>query len=264
MSHADGRFVAIVNDYGTTGIIYDLLTMRPTLQLDGGDYHPEQVQFAIVFVARHGRTVAIHRTDWNRLDASDAETGRLLTARETPRYVLDQPRPDHYLDYFHGPLAISPDATYILDDGWVWGAVGYPAAWDINAWLTTNVWESEDGASLVHLPWREEWDKPFCWLDAGRVAAWGVGEDESDTFDGARILSLSAGARVMKRFAGPSGAFFSDGVRLFSSAEDGLSIWDVEAGARTARIDGFRPTRQHRGSRELAEIAGRTLRRWRY
>ena len=55
-------------------------------------------------------------------------------------------------------------------------------------------------------------------------------------------------------FAGPSGDLFSDGQQLFSSAEDGLSIWDIATGERTAYGPGFRPRRFCPASGEFVEI----------
>ncbi len=81
--HCDpsGHFAALVHDYGRYGIVVDLLGKRITMTLDGGDYHPETVPFSLSFIIHNERPVIIHRTAWNRLDASDPETGRLLTAR---------------------------------------------------------------------------------------------------------------------------------------------------------------------------------------
>jgi hypothetical protein len=91
--------------------------------------------------------------------------------------------------------------------------------------------------------------------------------------DGARILAVAETdasrpgwrvARELGAFAGPSGRVFSDGRRLFSAAADGLAIWDLDAGALVARIDGFAPSKQHALGRELAEVSGQRLLHWRY
>lgn len=124
---ADGAFAAVVNDYGRFGEVLDLTTGRATLALDGGDYNEETVPFSLAF-ARHGdATVVVHRTDWNRLDVSDARTGELLTARPSDA-------PEHKLDYFHGALYLSPGGSRILDDGWIWHPVGFPAVWSLDRW----------------------------------------------------------------------------------------------------------------------------------
>ena len=69
-------------------------------------------------------------------------------------------------------------------------------------------------------------------------------------------------ARELKAFAGPAGAFFSDGTWLFSSDETGLSRWDPADGARTGQIPNFRPTRRHRGANELIQLIGADIVRW--
>jgi hypothetical protein len=118
----------------------------------------------------------------------------------------------------------------------------------------------------LSLPPRDHyWDHAMCWLDADRIALGGLGDDEDAMVDGARIFAVAeSGAAELGAFAGPAGEFFTDGERLFSADEDGLSVWDVETGARTGHIDGFRPTRQHVAGRELVEPKGATLRRFRY
>jgi hypothetical protein len=103
---AGGEFAAIVNDYGRHGEVIDLGTGRTTMLLDGGDYHPETVPFSLSFVEHRGRILVIHRTAWNRLDASDAAIAQLLTARAPANSGSPQPDQEHYLDYFHGALAV--------------------------------------------------------------------------------------------------------------------------------------------------------------
>ncbi len=271
----NGRFVAVVNDHGQLGAIYDIPAGRQTMELNGGDYHPETVPFSFAFVEHDGKTVAIHRTAWNRLDASDASTGELLTERGPTSYSTGEPTPEHYLDYFHGRLLVSPDGRHVVDDGWVWHPVGIPEVWDIRLWLTSNVWESEDGPSKFWLAHRTYyWDHAMCWIGSDRIAVGGIGDDDDKIFAGARIFSASEvrsfspgrspAAEELIAFAGPGDRFFSDGSRLFAVDDRGLSIWDVDAGAMIGTIDGFNPTRQHTESRELVELEGRTLRIWRY
>jgi hypothetical protein len=61
-------------------------------------------------------------------------------------------------------------------------------------------------------------------------------------------------AREINAFAGPAGAFFSDGTWLFSSDETGLSRWDLVTGERTGHLPGFHPSQHHRSARELIEL----------
>jgi hypothetical protein len=270
----DATFAAIVHDYGRHGRVFDLRTGRSTIELEGGGYHPWTVPFSFAFAEHRGRTVAIHRTAWNRLDASDAATGQLLTDRGPTSYRRGEERPEHYLDYFHGRLVVSPDGQRIVDDGWLWHPVGIPTVWDLGRWLDSNPWESEDGPSRMSLAFRDYyWDHGMCWLDSERIAISGIGEDQDWMVDGARIIaaaqadpSSGAGrlALELSAFAGPSGHFFGDGRHLFSAGKDALSIWDVEAGALLARIGRFTPSRQHSHGRDLVEVSGQRLLRWRY
>jgi hypothetical protein len=273
---ACGQFGAVVNDYGKRGQLIDLQRGVVTRVLDGGDYHQDTVPFSFAFVNLKGRTLAIHRTDWNRLDISDPATGALLTERSPTQYQEGEPRPPHYLDYFHGALHVSPKNTYILSDGWVWHPVGIPTTWKLENWCDSNVWESEDGLSKLDICARDYyWDRAVCWIDDRRLAIGGIGEDDEDMVNGVRVFDItlpgtaSPGSREDWRWPleiatllGPAGLFFSDGTSLFSAADDGLSRWDLGSGAKTGQLTEFKPTRYHRGARELIQIVNNTLLRW--
>jgi hypothetical protein len=269
----NGNFVAVVNDYGRYGQVMDLRSGKVTLTLDGGQYHPETVPLSFAFAEAPGRVIAIHRTAWNRLDVSDPATGELLTDRD-PTSLRHGNK--HYLDYFHGALYVSPGGAHIVDDGWVWHPSGIPSAWSINRWLSENVWESEDGPTKMYLCQRAYyWNEAITWIDEKCVAVGGVGDDDILMIDGVRIFDITSppdldashstgtgSARELKAFAGPTGAFFSDGTWLFSSDKTGLSRWDLADGARTGQIPNFQPTRRHRGANELIQLIDGAIVRW--
>lgn len=60
VSH-NGEFAAVVNDYGQFGQVINLRSGRITLNLDGGDYHPETVPFSFGFASWQGNVVGVHR-----------------------------------------------------------------------------------------------------------------------------------------------------------------------------------------------------------
>ena len=250
-----GKFAAVVIDGGSHGEILELQSGEVTISLGGGDYQCHTVPYAFAFARLRGRTVAVHRTDWNRLDLSDPGTGRVLSDRPCHTKHWPAPDPEHYLDYFHGALYVSPDGTSVVDDGWGWHPYGLVATWSLDAWLS-NPWESEDGPTWKQFCWREYyWGHGIAWLSDQLVAVGGIGDDDDWMIDGARVFD-STTAREIHSFAGPSGLFLSDGRWLYASDEDGLSRWDPTEGCRTGRISGFRPTRLHRGAGELAELRG--------
>lgn len=271
-----GDFAAVVSDYGRYGAVVDLSVGNVTVTLDGGEYHPETVPFSFAFLDHGGQTIAVHRTAWNRLDLSDASNGKLLSVRNPTSYRAGEQRPEHYLDYFHGALYVSPNGTRILDDGWVWHPVGVPVVWDLNRWLSENPWESEDGPTRKKVCARDYyWDHGVIWLDEQTVAIAGLGDDDIEIIDGVRIFDItsrgSAGsgwrddwswAKQITSFAGPAGKFFSDGRWLYSSDKSGLSKWDTQTGTRIGYIENFRPTQHHTGTGELAELADGVLIRW--
>jgi hypothetical protein len=259
---ACGRFAAVVNDYGQYGRVVDLhRSGRTTLRLDGGTNRPDTVPFSAAFARRDGRTVVISRTNWNRLDVHDAETGRLLTDR-TPEPAAPDQIPAHELDYFHGRLHVSPDGHWIADDGWVWSPVGLPAVWDLQRWLHGNVWESEDGPSRLRLCQRNYlWDTPMCFIGNDLLAISGIGDDDQLMLEGVRIFSPATGDEVTA-FAGPAGALFADRSRLYSAGPDGLQIWDPVTGHRTGSVPGFVPTCHHRGAGQFGAVRDGVLLRW--
>jgi hypothetical protein len=258
----DGEYAAVVNDYGTQGLVFEVATGRVTMQLDGGSYHSETVPFSLCFAEDRGRTVLVHRTAWNRLDVSDPASGALLTPRQLTELGQGEDIPEHYQDYFHGAIYPSPNGQRLLDDGWVWHPVGAPVAWSLSRWLGDNAWESEDGPSNTSLCQRDYyWDHGMCWVGDDLVALEGIATDDEEMIAGVRIFEIAAEPHVRGRravearcFAGPTGQLFSDGALLFSSAGDGLSVWDVRSGERLGLVPGFVPTSHHRGARELAEF----------
>ncbi len=259
---ADGRFAAIVIDYGTRGLLLDLTTGQVALRLDRDDYHSDTTPYPCAFVASAHGPLLVHATRWNRLDVYDPTARRSRSQRSQPRYERDKPFPPHYLDYFHGALCPSPDGRWIADDGWVWHPVGIPTLWSVPAWLA-NPYESEDGPSRRELCLREyHWDTPMCWVGADRLAVSGLGDDGGWMLPGVRLFDPVSG-RELAAFAGPAGPLHSDGHRLCSTGDDGLEIWDPDTGERTGRVPGFRPTRYHPATGELAALHGEHLERWR-
>jgi hypothetical protein len=256
-----GDFAAVVNDYGHHGQVIDLRTGEVTLSLHGGGYHPDTVPFSLAFARHQGRAVVIHRTNWNRLDISDAATGELLTRREQASGRPGEP-PEHYLDYFHGALHLSPGGRWVADDGWVWHPVGVPMVWDAHRWLQDYAWEPEDGPTRRALCQRAyHWDTPMCWTGEDLLVISGIGSDDEAMLAGVRIFDVAAGAQVAA-FAGPAGPLFAATGRLYSAAPDGLEVWDPLTGERTGVIPGFVPASHHPAAGELAGISGGILRRW--
>lgn len=265
-----GLFAAVVNDYGRFGEVIDLRAGQVTMALDNGGGHAETVPFSLAFARHRSRDVVIHRTAWNRLDVSEASSGRLLTSRGPTGYQSGEPRPGHYLDYFHGALYVSPDEARIFDDGWFWHPVGIPVAWELAAWLDGNAWESEDGPTKIEFCVLEYWDRAFSWIGSHRVAIEDIGDD--DTPPCTRIFDLTTATTPRGRtrqaaeiavLHGPQGRLFSDGTTLLSADDDGLSLWDPATGSLTGSIPGFTPAYYHPAARELLEVSDTRLRRCR-
>lgn len=169
----DEEVAVLCHDFGRFGVVVDLQEKRTTMRLDKGNYRNEHTPFPAAFFRFEGQTLLVHATDWNRLDVSDPRSGQLLSSRTSPSYRGVEERPQHYLDYFHGQLHVSPDEQWIADDGWVWAPVGVVASWNIARWIGGNVWESEDGVTRHRLCERPYlWNIPVAWIDAEHVAVW--------------------------------------------------------------------------------------------
>ncbi|MGW4650275.1 hypothetical protein [Kitasatospora sp. NPDC004289] len=262
---ADGRFAAVVIDYKRYGRVLDLSTGAVTMRLDGGDDDCETVPFSLAFTEHQGRTLLVHRTDWNRLDVSDPADGTLLTGRSQPPYTSDR-----YLDYFHGALHLSPDGRRIADDGWIWQPVGAPLVWSLHRWLTEDPYEADAGATLFVADYADRWDVPMVWLDDDRLA---IGSTEllgDEPRPGARVVHADGftgslpwrTATDFSFFPGPEGRFFAADGLLYAAASEGLTTWDPGTGARLATVPGFRPTHHHRPAGELAALVDGALHRW--
>jgi hypothetical protein len=155
-----------------------------------------------------------------------------------------QPRSEHYLDYFHGTLAVSPTAQWIAD-----------------RWAMENPWESEAGPSVRNLCRRNYyWGHPMCWVADDHLALSGIGFDVDHMLPGVRIFNVVTGHEV-NAFAGHGGPLFFDHY-LYSGAPDSLHVWDVRTREHLGGIPEFSPTRHHPGSHELASLSPESIVRW--
>jgi hypothetical protein len=189
-----GEMAAVVESRGRHGIVLDLDAGRPTMRLDRGDYYVKHSDFPAAFFEFDGQLRLVHGTDWNRLDVSDPRTGTLLTDRSPTSYCRGEERPEHYLDYFHGGLAVSPGEEWVVDNGWVWSPVGFVTSWSLRRWQRDNPWESEDGPSKRSLCGRHYyWDGPLCWIDDRTVAIWGYGNDDENLIPTALLFDVESG-----------------------------------------------------------------------
>jgi hypothetical protein len=257
-----GRFAAIVSARGSTGVVVDLDRGEVSLSVDRGTYRVEHTDFPFAFAHLDGRDVVVHGSAWNKLDVSLADSGELLTARQPSPSGEGQPRPEQYLDYFHGTLNVSPTEQWIADDGWVWHPIGVPRSWNLQRWTTQNPWESEDGPSVRRLCMRNyHWGHPMCWVGDDELAISGIGFDDEHMLPGVRVFNARSGQEI-NTFAGPDGQLFFDG-HLYASSANGLEVWDVHTAERLGSVSGFVPSRHHRGAHELITPLPESILRWR-
>ena len=258
-SSASGRFVAASADFAASGAnVVDLISGRQTIALECPTYLPTTVPFSVCFITQAGRELVVYRSEWNRLDARDAETGELLTSRESPTYEKGR-RSAHYLDYFHGRLRPSPNGDWILDDGWVWSPLGVPYLIGAKRWLSEDIWESEDAPSRRELPLREDWNFNDCWIDDRRLAFRSVRElgedDEFKVFDGSRIFNVEEMDIAPVAIDGARGRLISDGARLFTVADGATTAWSTDSGEKLFEIDEYEPDFAVRGAGVLVGLS---------
>jgi hypothetical protein len=266
----DGNLVAVTNTLGRNGVVLELDSGRRTVQLQRDDYHSDVSPFPVAFFMHKDRLLLVHATAWNRLDITDPITGMLLTQREPTSYHRDEQRPQHYLDYFHGRLIVSPNHDWIADDGWIWHPVGCVTSWSIYQWVEENPWELEDGESKRSLCCRDYfWGGPFCWVDNHTLAIWGYGRDDEWLIPAVRLFDVISGDEV-RWFAGPEmapkgqtwreklagfkGDLIFDRYLFACSGQYGVSVWDVVKGTCLLQDDTFFPICYHQGTQEFLSL----------
>lgn len=250
-----GQMAAIVNTHGQYGVVLHLATGEVTMSLARDTYHIKHSSFPVAFFEHDGRLLLVHSTAWNRLDISDPYTGELISLRPNPSHERGEPNSEHYLDYFHAGLSISPDQQWIADNGWVWHPVGIVTSWNLHWWVQENVWESEKGSTYQYLCDREYyWDGPLCWVDEHTLAIWGYGNDDDWLVPAARLFDVRTG-KELSWFAGPDKELFTFDEYLFSSSKGhGLTAWDVQTGERVGAFPDFYPTHYHRGTKQFLAL----------
>lgn len=213
----------------------------------------------------------VHGTKWNRLDISDPLTGELLTSRVDPELKIVNNEPissEHYLDYFHGQLSVSPNNNWLIDNGWEWHPLGSVTSWNINEWIINNVWESEDGKSKKSLWWgKYDWNEPVCWISETEIGIVGrfdydlVDEDDIHNYTSDllfRIIDVRDG-RELKRFNIDDGNLFFDEYLYCSSQDRGFKIYDIITGNEIYNENSINTKVYHSMSKEFLSIVNNEL-----
>lgn len=252
----DGKFGAIANTKGQFGYVLNVATKRVTMQLERDTYHIAHSRFPIAFFGHEDRLLLVHATAWNRLDISDPHNGTLITTRTwEPLPGIPAYQQEHYLDYFHCGLSISPDQQWIADNGWFWSPIGIVTTWNLQRWVQDNVWESEDGSSRKSLCQRDYyWDGPLCWIDGYTLAVWGYGNDDGWLIPAVRLFDVRSGTELCWFAVPDKGTLIFDEYLFLLSEQQGLSAWDVTTGERILTDPDFRPTSYHRGAKKFLQL----------
>jgi len=289
--HADryGRFAVAAQDFGSTGVCFNLATGDIVARLDAGESHPNTVPASIAFIEHqtHG-TVLIHRTAWNRLDATALPSEECLTSRQFEVRKGNR-RPAHYLDYFHGAIHPSPTGRWLLCDGWVWQPVAVPYVFDLAAWLDGDIYRPEDDYGRGQLfSYGDDWTSPCVWLDDTHAALWWKPEpDAADDYwftghpmaevitrgeGGVFIVDVEAAMLDLKPitenlvvlpvpvpnrpdpFDWPTWRLFRFGDQLAVYDGTSTTLWDWHASQPVAKVDGIAPRLVHKKRGTLIEL----------
>jgi hypothetical protein len=252
----DGRFAAIVSDYGRYGTVVDLPEWATVLDLERDRDDVEFTRYPFAFIGRGDSAKVVAGTDWNRLDVFELPDGHLLTDRVTS-YERGEAPPEHYLDYFQGAVLPNPSERLLVVDGWAWHPVGAPMVVDAEAWLQGDVHAAEDGDHLRSPT--GAWDQPIAWVDDDTVAIQRIGNDDERMLEGIELYEARSTRRI-RVFAGPSGPMWAYRGLLYVAAKGGFEIWDPAEGARIGLHEGFTPTAHRDGV--FAELGNGQLRIW--
>ena len=202
----------------------------------------------------------------------DPSSGELLTQRAPTSYRHGEKQPDHYLNYFHAQLVVSPESCWIADNGWVWHPWGIIRSWSLASWLQHNPWESEDGESVRSIAERAYfWDGPICWIDDSTLAVWGWGEDEQWLLPAVRLIDVCSGKQI-RWFPGPrvrqpaawppkklAPSLFFDRYLFAVDDDQGTSVWDVVSGERLLCDQKMSPVHYHPRSKEFLSLGDSEL-----
>ncbi|MET8947873.1 hypothetical protein ABZX30_31150 [Streptomyces sp. NPDC004542] len=246
---SDGRFAAVVIDYGRHGEVIDLTSGSVTRHLENDGYHSDTVPFSLAFTTHGERQAVLYRDQWNRIVACDPATGETLAS--TPASGEDAP----WNRYFHGALLPSPRGTHIVSDAWQWHPVGSVLVWNAGPESSLPTGPA-DWSQLAFCDYY--WDRPLAWIGENRLAVGGIGEDDETLVNGATLYELTGAGDTQwveaGAFPGPHGRFFAADGLLFSAGESGLEVWDPVEGARTGSVPGFRPTHHDPRTGELLQL----------
>ena len=246
----DGRFAAVVTNFGRYGEVIDLSDGSLVHELDRTFEDNWTTFYPFAFLPDDTFVTA---TASNCLDRFDLATGECLTERDMSYGS------EHDVDCFHGGLSLSPSGRWLLDDGWVWHPVGVLSAIDMRKWAEDR-YAAEHGITVSDPD--NEWNRPLAWLDDDVVAVQRIGSIWNKMVDGVTLFRAPTFEEV-GRFYGPVGRMWAHRGRLHTVTDEGMEVWDPADGTRTGLLKGFSPTAHNRVTGVFAQLTGEQLRTWR-
>ena len=176
--YAMDSFAVVVNERKTHGFVYNAKT-NTLIPISREDYHADVSPYPIALYRDDaGEAHMIYAVAWNHLQIMDLEAQIVLTANKT--LIIDQEVDRKFyekhpqipvrmdwprtLDYFYGPLSLSPDKTKFLSRGWAWGSTDDFRIFDLDHFIS----HPHVGA---HYFWgAEHTNRPMCWINDRTLA----------------------------------------------------------------------------------------------
>ncbi len=125
-----------------------------------------------------------------------------------------------------------------------------PRVWSVSDWLGADPWESEDGASIVDLDMRDDWNRPPCWIGERQLVMWGLATWDEDEYaeagqgPGVWVFDVterkqSSDGRWPMDIPVKVSDLFCDGVRFYVATDVETTAWDVASRSQVAAWPGF-------------------------
>ncbi len=182
-------YICISEKYGLNASVINTETGK-IQEFSREDYHADVSVYSTGFIERDGKILLIHQTQWNRLDITDLESGKILTERDikieltldkydekTKEIIKGKRKSENYLDYFHSSLHISPDRRNFLSNGWVWSPVDNIRCFNVEDFFS----KYELCSFGIEYANGYNWDRPCTFIDNDTFAI--IADDHTKELD---------------------------------------------------------------------------------
>ncbi len=245
----DNEFVAItwnrvcVGTKVSRGVVLKTSDGEIKLHLDNGYYYTDMAPFPVCFIKYKSKNLVVHATDWNSLDVTDLENGKILTSRDLSKKSNEQKGPKISKTEWPSLLLPSPSEEVIAVQGWMWHPVGVLYSFSLKNWLEHDIWESDYIPEKNIYSSMYDWTNPFCWINETKLCICEMGFAKEESYK-TSLFDIETGQSLIEFFGPTPHVFFFDKFLFSGLAKDnefieGLSIWSIENGQLLHKEDSF-------------------------